>query len=273
MPTRHALLALALLTASVHLMAQASPSSLVLVATAGDYPGETYTEGPVAPSEFVFFEGEQVAVDISIANWGTRSAIVGLPASPVPAASAVLLRGGQSAASGTLSASVWRETVDGSLTVAPTATMTIEPGDALRWRVTIDTEGLQPDFYTAQAQTRAAGESGAVIRLQRPEFTFELRARAGASPAELARRVAERLTAAGDAAKARAATDVLERVYPDSVAVHLIRSRIAEAEGNDALARRELNIAAAYMRAERDTLFRHFARPGQIEDLIDSLRP
>ena len=166
---------------------------------------------------------------------------------------------------------MWLETVDGSRVVQPEPTLSIAAGDAVRWRVRLDTAGLPPDFYVVQAQTVVTAERGDAIRRQRPEFTFELRARSGALPAELARRAAEQLTADGDVVRARAATEVLERIYPDSVAVHLIRSRIAEAEGNEALARRELNIAAGYMRAERDTLFRQFARPGQIEDLIDSL--
>jgi hypothetical protein len=266
------LVALTVLAAGAVLAAQDVPSSLVLVATAGDYPGETYTAGPAAPAEFVFFEGEAVAVDVSVANWSAAAMSVRLPAGNVPAVRANLLRGGRPTPPGRLRDSLWRETVDGSRTVPPLPSMSVEPGDALRWRVIIETSGLAPDFYAVQAQTGATGDRGEAIRRQRPEFTFELRARSAALPAELARRVAEQLTADGDAARARAATEVLERIYPDSVAVHLIRSRIAEAEGNEALARRELNVAAAYMRAERDTLFRQFARPGQIEDLIDSLR-
>jgi len=149
----------------------------------------------------------------------------------------------------------------------------LAPGDALRWRLLVDTGSLAPGFYLVRVQAGVTGDAGEAIRPGRPEFTIEMRARSEATPAELARRVAEWLTAEGDLARARAATDTLERVYADSVAVHLIRSRLAEAEGNDVLARQELEAAAEYMRLDRDTLFRRFARPGQIEDLIDSLRP
>ena len=85
--------------------------------------------------------------------------------------------------------------------------------------------------------------------------------------------IAEAATAAGDFARARPAVAQLERVYPDSVAVHLIRSRIADAEGDLATYTREIELAREFLRQDRDRLFRQFARPGQIEDLVDSLAP
>lgn len=260
------------LTAGASLDAQVTLTPLVVLATVGDYPGETYTAGPIAPAEFVFFENEPVAVDVSVANWGSSSAPVRLPSSTSsPMVQAVVWKGDQAVSSGRLLEPMWRETVAGSQRVTPSATMVIEPGDALRWRLMVDTGTLGPGFYLVRVQTVATGGAGESIRTRRSEFIFEMRARSEALPAELSRRAAEWLTAEGDAGRARAATDDLERVYPDSVAVHLIRSRIAEAEGNDSLARLELDRAAEFMRSDRDTLFRHFARPGQIEDLIDSL--
>ncbi len=265
------LVALTLLTAVAGLGAQASLPPLVVLASVGDYPGETYTKGPAAPAEFVFFEGESIAVDVSVANWGDRSRSLHLPEFPDSSLHVDLWRDGQAAARGRLLEPVWRETLGGSQTVTQSATMAIEPGDAVRWRLMFDTGMLDPGFYLVRVQTGATGAAGEPIRRQRSEFTIEMRARSEALPAELARRAAEWVTAQGDAVRARAATDALEHVYPDSVAVHLIRSRIAEAEGNDTLARRELDVAAGFMRQDRDTLFRRFARPGQIEDLIDSL--
>jgi hypothetical protein len=252
---------------------------VVLLAAAGDYPGETYTTGPAAPAEFVFFVGEPIAIDISLANWGTGTASIVLPGPPdvpdVPVGAAVW-RDGAVQAEARLLATVWRDTIAETRPVEPRPTMAIAPGDAVRWRLMVDTAALTPGFYEALTRTAVTAvtvDGRAPVRPERAGFTLELRPRSAAVPEELLRRDAEWLTATGDPVSARAAVAALERLYPDSVVVHLIRSRIAEAEGNDRLARQELDRAAAFMRADRDRLFRRFARPGQIEDLIDSLRP
>ncbi len=266
-------LALAVLvTAAGVLLGQGPPVPLVLLATVGDYPGETYTAGPAPPAEFVFFTGEPIAIDVSVANWGGDAASLRLPTDG-PAIHVEAWRDGLSASTGTVLEAMWRDTIERSHRTEMSPVMTIDPGDALRWRVMLETRALEPGFYLVRAQATATGDGGEPVRARRSEFTLEIRSRAEALPAELARRTAEWLTAEGDAVNARAAVEALERVYPDSVAVHLIRGRLADAEGDDTTARREMAIAAAFMRSDRDGLFRRFARPGQIEDLVDSLRP
>jgi hypothetical protein len=261
-----------LLTAQV-LVAQVPAVPLVLLASAGDYPGETYTQGPAAPAEYVYFVGEAAAIDVSIANWGMQTASVTLPPSPVTTVEVSLWKDDQVQALGQATGALWRETVGDTHRVTPAPTLRIEPGDALRWRALIPAEALLPGFYEVRVGTQATTNGGDSIRRERGEFTIELRARTAALPEELARREAEWLTAMGEARAAHAATASLARLYPDSVVVHLIRSRLAEAAGDEAGARRELDLALEFMRIDRDRLFRRFARPGQIEDLIESLRP
>ncbi len=248
-------------------------STLVVLATAGDYPGETYTEGPLAPAEFAFFEGEPIVVDVSIANWGPRVSTIDLSRTPGPIVDALAVGEGQVVGQARLTAGFWRDGIGGSEVLSPSLALAIEPGDAVRWRLQFEADALSAGQYRMQTELAVTDEFGNAVRRERPAFVIEVRRRSSAQPAELARRVAEWWTAQGAPARAHAAVDELARVYPDSVAVHLIRSRLAEAEGDTVRARRELDAAAAFMRVDRDTLFRRFARPGQIEDLIESLVP
>jgi hypothetical protein len=271
------LVVLALAVASSAARPQPQPRiPLVLLASAGDYPGETYTAGPSTPAEFVFFVGEPLAIDVSVANWGTGTASIHVPDPRETVVAAQVWREGAVQVEARPPAAMWHDTLGESRRVQPSATMSMDAGDAVRWRLMVDTTTLTPGFYEALTQTTVTAvtsEGATPVRLERAGFTFEMRARSDALREELLRREAEWLTATGDPASARAATLALERIYPDSVVVHLIRSRIAEAEGNERLARQELDRAAAFMRADRDVLFRRYARPGQIEDLVDALRP
>lgn len=266
MPVLVVVLAAALATA---VGGQAPVAPFVLLAAAGDYPGETYTAGPEAPAEFVYFEGEPIAVDVSVANWGTRAET--LPGAD-PVARAIVTRDGATLATARLLDGAWHDRLERSERLERGALPAVEPGDALRWRLMVD-GGLAPGFYTVTAALSWPAGDGIAVRSRRAAFVVEIRGREMAGPAELARRTAEWLAAQGAAAEAWDATEALERVYPDSVAVHLIRSRLAEASGDAAGARRQLALAAAVMRADRDVLFRAFARPGQVEDLVDSLVP
>jgi hypothetical protein len=278
-------------------------AALVLLATAGDYPGETYTEGPRSPAEFVFFTHEPIAVDVSVANWGaapmrapmasfaaapsvevtllddaveTVPRVPGQRASgsstaqtllPVTSASAPAAESRRVPVSVTSTDGPWADTLAGSRVLAAEE-VTMAPGDAVRWRLLLD--GIaEPGLYRVAADVVDTGDG---IRRQKPAFVVEVRAREEALPAELTRRQAEWLAARNDPG-AYAATEALARVYPDSVVVHLIRSRLADAAGDETAARRELDAALDFMRHDRDRLFRRFARPGQIEDLIDSLLP
>jgi hypothetical protein len=272
-------LALVLLSAGVSNLAAAqsgaSASPLVLVVGVGDYSGETYTAGPLPPASYVFFEAEPVTMDVRIANWGTSRAT---------------LRVDGRASDELLSASVTRDDVrvhvplhvpdvvsrellSGRVNARLDPAMEIEAGDALRWRVAIGDSDLPPGIYRLEVSTPLTDAEGRPVRGRATEFAFEVRARASAEPAELARREAERFTAAGDFAHARPAVARLEGIYPASVAVHLIRGRIADAEGDPETSVRENRTARQYLLEDRDTLFRRYARPGQIEDLMDSLAP
>lgn len=272
MPARLSL-ALAVALAVATTIGAQGRSTLVLLATAGDYPGETYTEGPLAPAEFAFFEGEPIVVDVSVANWGPRVSTVDASQTTGPVVRALALGDGRVVAEGQLTSAFWRDGIGGSEHLLPTAAMAIEPGDGVRWRVRFDANQFSSGFYRLVVDLPATDEFGNAVRRERPDFVVEVRRRSAAQPAELARRVAEWWTAQDEREPAHAAVDELERVYPDSVAVHLIRSRLAEAAGDTAGAQRALAVALRFMRADRDILFRRFARPGQIEDLIDSLMP
>ena len=269
--TRRLVCALTLCCASGLVLAQAR-SSFVLLTAAGDYPGETYTQGPLAPARVVYFVGELVAVDVSVANWGTEAGEAVLPAD----ASAVQLElrsaGERRAVTWQRQPDGWVDQLAGSARRPLGGTVRLEPGDAVRWRALLDTSALPPALYTVSTTVAARVQDG-TPRDEQPDLVLELRPREAAEPAELARRTAEWLTAVGDPRAAFVATEVLERVYPDSVAVHLIRSRIADRQQDTALARRELDEALVFMRRDRDRLFRRYARPGQIEDLIESLAP
>lgn len=255
-------------------------SSLVLLVGPGDYPGETYTAGPVDPAEYVFFEGEAVRLDVRVANWGSRPADVLLPADPAQLASARLtdlgVRPAGDARPVMLAPSAdprpWKETSAEPTRLAWAPRLTLDPADALRWRLVLPAGALVPGAWRLDIELRVSDGAGQPPRRQKAALLFEVRSRASAEPAELARRTAEWLAADG-APDACAATEALARVYPDSVVVHLIRSRLADAAGDPAGARRELDEALVFMRADRDALFRRYARPGQIEDLIDSLLP
>jgi hypothetical protein len=257
--------------AAALLSAQAARASLVLLATAGDYPGETYTAGPSAPAEFVYVTGEPMAIDVSVANWGRALSTLDRSRGEVPT---VRLNGGDLPPKdlGPLP-TIWRDGVGGSEVVPAASAMSIEPGDALRWRVMLEAGVSQAGVFTVSTEFASVDEMGRPLRRERAEFDIEVRSRTTVLPAELARRRAEWLAAQGARAEAYAATEALAQVYPESVVVHLIRSRLAEAAGDVRLARRELDVALDFMRQDRDILFRRFARPGQIEDLIDSLRP
>jgi len=251
-----------------------SSSELVLLAGVGDYFGETYTTGPVAPAEYVFFEGEPVTMDVRIANWSSRVATFVTDA--VQPSDLFVIRASRNDANAALTMTVSeqtsRELLDGREDVELRSRMTLTPADAFRWRVSIGDGDLAPGLYRVRVEAHASEAGRQPLGRQPAEFVFEVRPREDAMPAELARRVAERLTAAGDLPKAKAAATELERIYPDSVAVHLIRSRIADAEGDAPAYMREIDLAREFLRQDRDRLFRRFARPGQIEDLIDSLR-
>lgn len=251
---------------------RAQTSSLVLLAAPGDYPGETYTAGPTAPAEYVYFAGEPVAIDVSIANWGSNSLAVDLTKDPVPRVELTFLDGKPKVLRAAALDGVWYDSVGGSLSIAAEPVHTLEPGDSLRWQALLDGAQLESGFYRVQASSGAVDAYGTPVRMQRAAFVLEVRSRPEAEPAELARRVAEWLAARGTPGEAWAATEDLARVYPDSVAVHLIRSRLADAAGDASRARLELDVAEGFMRTDRDTLFRRFARPGQIEDLVESLR-
>jgi hypothetical protein len=263
------------LVAALGLSLAAQQPTLVLLSGVGDYFGETYTTGPVAPAEYVFFEGEPVTMELRIANWGSAIATLVSPLATsrefftikvshdgVPVMPQVVI-----------ASAIERETLRGPETVAPAARMAIEPGDAFVWRVAIGRGDLAAGVYRVDVGTGAVEATGQTVREEAPRFIFEVRPRSAVAPAELARREAERLTAAGDFASAKVAVSELERIYPDSVAVHLIRSRIADAEGEAVTYAREIELAREFLRRDRDRLFRQFARPGQIEDLIESLAP
>lgn len=295
--SRRLLLLLLLLTVSGVAQAQTPGTPLVLLVGPGDYPGETYTQGPVAPAEYVFFEGEAVRVDVRVANWGSGADTVRLPATadrlvsasltrltPPPPARAPATTPVQPSAAMPVDVRLdprpWRETAGEPARIEWTADLPLGPADALRWRVVLPATAVGPGVYRLDVELAVTDATGRRPRTQRAGLLFEVRARNAAEPAELARRAAEWLTAdatpdAGPrvAAEAYAATETLARVYPDSVVVHLIRSRLADAAGDAAGARRELDAALVFMRADRDVLFRRYARPGQIEDLIDSLLP
>lgn len=264
---------LAVVGAGVVGTAQTAVSPFVLLLAIGDYPGETYTEGPFPPAEYVFFEGEAMAVDVRVANWGRESAALDLSSGSTPTVGIEPLTPNGAAPVRTARLeSVWRDGIDGSEPTPVTPFMSVGQGEAVRWRLLVR-ESLPPGLYRVRGQVDAVDARGEGVRARRSDFVVEIRARAAGLEAEHARRVAEWLAAQGDTRGSRVATEVLEKVYPDSVAVHLIRSRLAEAEGDVVGARRELDQAAAFMRVDRDVLFRRFARPGQIEDLVDSLRP
>lgn len=266
--------ALIVLACAGSVRAQPSPSALVLLAGVGEYFGETYTAGPVAPAEYVFFEGEPVTMDVKVANWG--SGVQTFVTDAVQPSDLFVIRASRNDADAALSMTVSeqtsRELLDGREDVELRSRMTLTPADAFRWRVTIGNGDLVPGLYRVRVESHASDEAGRPLGRQPAEFVFEVRGKEDAAPAELARRVAERLTAAGEFARAKAAATELERTYPDSVAVHLIRSRIADAEGDTAAYTREIDLAREFLRQDRDRLFRQFARPGQIEDLVDSLR-
>ena len=265
-------------------------SPLVLLVGVGDYSGETYTSGPAPPAGYVFFQGEPVTMDVRIANWGSAGTTMSTRAmAPRDLFTIRARRNGvefplriQDAGASA------REMLSGSEPVPFASGWMLAAGDALRWRVALagtvnadvnadanaaaDADVLEPGVYHVDVEAHATDGQGLRIRRQAGEFTFEVRPRIVGLAAELARREAERWTAAGDFARARPAVARLEQLYPDSVAVHLIRSRIADAEGDLATYSREIDLAREFLRQDRDRLFRQFARPGQIEDLIDSLR-
>jgi len=251
--------------------AQATRVSLLLLATAGDYPGETYTDGPLAPAEFVYFVGERIAVDVSVANWGRARSSLDL--SDVSRPHALVAGATASLALREPLVSVWRDGIEGSEVVSSPPPFEVEPGDAVRWRFMLESGLAVPGMYTVEGWLDAVDQHGDAIRRQRPRFTIEVRDRAAAEPAELARREAEWLAASGLGTHAYEATEALARIHPTSVAVHLIRGRLADATGDERGARREMDLAAELLRKDADTLFRRFSRPGQLEDLVDSLRP
>ena len=272
--TRRLLCALALCcVASLALARAQARTSFVVLTSAGEYPGETYTQGPQPPARVVYFTGERVAVDVSVANWGPESGTVAVSSAGEPSVRLELRSAGMlRPAAWQLQPEGWVDQLTGSVRRPIPATLRLDPGDAVRWRALLDTSDLPPALYTISS-TVSVQVPGGAPRAEQPDLIVELRARDAAEPAELARRAAEWLAAEGDPLVAWAATEELERVYADSVAVHLIRSRIAERQQDAARSRRELDEALAYMRRDRDRLFRRYARPGQIEDLIDSLAP
>ena len=260
-------------------------SPLVLLVGVGDYSGETYTTGPVPPAEYVFFQREPVTMDVRIANWGDAPAVLATRASAPPELFIVRARrnGVETPIAVERVGPTTKDALTGGEEVSFASEMTLPAGDALRWRVGLGAGSgnvgsggdgvLSPGQYRVEVGTRGTDGASLPVRRQAAEFTFEVRPRVVGLAAELARREAERFTAAGDFARARPAVAQLERVYPDSVAVHLIRSRIADAEGDLATYTREIELAREFLRQDRDRLFRQFARPGQIEDLVDSLVP
>jgi hypothetical protein len=263
-----------LLTVGWRAAAQSTSSALVLLAGVGDYFGETYTPGPVAPATYVFFEGEPVTMDVRVANWGTRTGTLVTPAIwPRDLFDVRVSRNDAAAAVDvTFTEQTFRELIDGRSEVELQARMEIGPADALRWRADVGHSDLPPGLYRVVVQSHGVDTDGRALDRQPAEFVFEVRPAGDGEPAELARRVAERLTADGDFARAKEAVATLERTYPDSIAVHLIRSRIADAEGDGDAYAREIAQAREFLRSDRDRLFRKYARPGQIEDLADSLR-
>ena len=270
-----ALATFVLIFAGLVASAQAPASSLVLLVSAGDYPGETYTQGPIAPAGYVYFEGEPVDVDVRIANWGGESmALTTATAAPVNLVAVSVTRDDQPVAVAVdVAGTTWQELATDRADVAFAGRMPIGAGDSLRWRATVTGVALVPGIYRLDVTVAATDEASRPVRRQAAELVFEVRPRAAAAPPELARRLAERFTARAEFADARTAVEGLERLYPDSVAVHLIRSRIADAEGDADASGREIDIARDFLRRDRDQLFRRFARPGQIEDLVDSLAP
>lgn len=267
-----------LLSLAAWLSTQSNYSPLFAAISTPDYPGETYTARPVGDTTRVFFTGEPVAFEITIANRTTANQ--SLKVAPDARGDIFDIRvEDDRAGTGALTSRAMisagaRLTVDLSTgLVAPNSQIGLAPGERLQW--TVDIQGrLAPGRYSITARVR--GTDGADRELLWQVQTIEFEVRAGnTAPAEVEYREAVRHLRDDDTiarTRAEAAITRLLRRHPQSYAAYSLLAALEEQRGRTAEAMRHYERATDLLEKHADVLLLKFKTPEQVERIKDALK-
>jgi len=252
---------------------QSPYSQMTLLVGPQTYLSPAYAAHRVDPFAYLFYPGEPVMARIRVFNQG-ESPVTLVPMATVPQELFVIetTRDGLPIALQLRFAEgVARFFSGGEYPYSLDQSLRFDQSEGLEWHATLLNGSLPAGLYALTVHVRAVDQDSRPVAPNTPTFHFEVRTPTEEDRPEILVREADRHFRSGEYVEARAAVAELLRIHPRSAIAHMMRQRIASAEGNRAEVIAAIKQARTLLSTGQDELLLKFRSAESLREALQNL--
>ena len=255
------------------LVGQAPYSALTLFVGPSGYLFPAYAAERNEPRAYLFLKEEPIAATVRILNQGDARTTLMPSTTVAPRLFAIeATRDGRSfPIQVEFADGVSRVFSGGEYLYSLDQSLEFEKGEGLKWHVTISNGTLPAGLYELTVNVRASDEQSRPILPMAPMFVFEVRTPTDNDRPEVLARQAFRQLERHEYNEANATVAELRRIHPRSVVAHMLRAKIASAQGNRGEATAAIEQARTLLTTGQDALLGKFHTPEEIRETLQGL--